>query len=164
MLRIKVNSNKVRRSSQARARRGGVVVEAAIVLPIVLMFLFGILEYGRFVMTMQIVTNAAREGAHYALAHTQPITIAGTTQGNATTDVTNAVNNAMGGQQLTGQTVSVYCSDSLGNNLGSWTSAQAGQSVCVRVTGNYSVIVGRLLFLPSTIPVVSQVVMRSESN
>jgi Flp pilus assembly protein TadG len=146
------------------SRRGAAVVEAALVLPVIIVFLFGILEYGRYVMTLQMVTNAAREGAHYALSHSQPVTIAGVTAGNATSDVTNVVNTAMAGRQLYGQATQVYTSDSLGNNLGAWTNAQDGQSVCVRITGSYPVILGRMISLPTSIPVVSQVVMRSESN
>ncbi len=79
-------------------RRGASTVEAAIVLPLVFLFLFGILEYGRYVMMLQIATNAAREGAHYAVTHTNPITISGVTYGNGTSDVVNTVNTAMGGQ------------------------------------------------------------------
>ena len=159
-------NNRWRRSrrSDAPKRRASVTVEAALVLPIVIMFLFGILEYGRYLMMLQVVTNAAREGAHYALAHTQPVTIGGVTYGNATTDVTKAVSNAMAGQQLTGQSVQVYASDSLGNNLGAWTSVQSGQCICVRITGNYPVILWKMLYMPSSIPVVAQSVMRSESN
>jgi Flp pilus assembly protein TadG len=145
-------------------RRGVAAVQAALVLPVVVLFLFGIFEYGRYLMFLQVFTNAAREGAHYALAHTDPITIAGTTSGNANSDVTNAVNKALAGQQLTNQNVQIYASDSLGNNLGTWTSGQAGQSVCVRITGNYPVIVPNLLHLASSIPVVAQAVMRSEGN
>jgi len=148
-----------------RLRRGAAAVEAALVLPVVVVLLFGILEYGRYLMTLQVLTNAAREGAHYALTHTQPVTIAGVTSGNATTDVTNVIDKALGGGiYLSGQTVQVYASDSLGNNIGSWTSTQIGDSVCVRITGNYRVILGGMLFLPNTIPVVAQAVMRSESN
>lgn len=148
-----------------RRRRGASAVEAALVLPVVVLLLFGILEYGRYMMTLQVLTNAAREGAHYALTHTQPVTIAGVTSGNATTDVTNIINKALGGGvYLSGQTVQIYASDSVGNNIGSWTATQVGESVCVRITGNYPVILGGMLFLPSTLPVVAQAVMRSESN
>ena len=145
-------------------RRAAASVEAALVLPIVILFLFGILEYGRYVMTLQVMTNASREGVRYALAHTQPTTVGNVTYGNATSDVTNVVNAALAGQHLTGESIQVYASDSLGNNLGAWTSTQSGQCVCVRITGNYSVILGSMLLLPSSIPVVAQAVMRSESN
>ena len=153
-----------RRTSPRSKRRAAAAIEAALVLPVVVLFLFGIFEYGRYLMFLQIFTNAAREGAHYALAHTDPITIAGTTSGNATSDVTNAVNKALAGQQLANQNVQVYASDSLGNNLGTWTSGQAGQSVCVRITGNYPVMLPKLLHLANSIPVVAQAVMRSEGN
>jgi Flp pilus assembly protein TadG len=151
------------RACQQR-RRGATAVEAALVLPIVIVFLFGILEYGRYVMTLQVLTNAAREGAHYALTHTQPVTISGVTYNNTTSDVTNIINKALGGQVLTGQVVQIYAADSVGNNVGSWTATQVGQSVCVRITGNYRVILGNMLHLPTNIPIVAQAVMRSESN
>lgn len=44
-------------------RRGVAAVEMAIVLPILLLALVGIIEFGRAVMVQQIITNAAREGA-----------------------------------------------------------------------------------------------------
>ena len=145
-------------------RRGAATVEAGLVLPLMLIFLFGILEYGRYVMTLQVMTNAARAGCRYAVTHTSAITIAGTTYGNATTDVTNVVNKALAGQSLTSQTTQVYASDSLGNNTGTWTNAAVGQDVCVRISGNYTVLIANLLRLPATIPVVAQSVMRSEAN
>jgi hypothetical protein len=126
--------------------------------------LIGILEYGRYVMTLQVLTNAAREGAHYALSHTEPVTIQGVTYGNATSDVIQVVNNSSGGQQLAGQTVQVYASDSNGTNLGVWTDAGVGNSICVRISGTYNFILPQLLSLPSSRTVVAQAIMRSEGN
>lgn len=48
-------------------RRGAVIVEMALVLPIFLMLVFGIIEFGRGFMVGQLVTNAAREGARRAI-------------------------------------------------------------------------------------------------
>ena len=45
-----------------QGRRGTVTVEMALVLPIFTMLVFGIIEFGRGFMIMQLVTNAAREG------------------------------------------------------------------------------------------------------
>ncbi len=157
-------SNKRIHKYRPDKRRGAATVEAAIVLPLVFLFIFGILEYGRYLMMLQITTNAAREGARYAVSHTNPIVISGLTYGNGTSDVVNTVNTAMGGQSLSGQSVQVYTSDSLGNNLGTWTDTQAGQAICVRITGDYQVMLAKMLYLPATIPVVAQSVMRSESN
>jgi Flp pilus assembly protein TadG len=88
-----------RRANAAR-RTGAHVVELAVVAPIFFLFLFGILEYGRFVMTLQIVTNAAREGARYAVVTTNDA------NANPTQDVQNWVNVYMAAQgvQLTSPT------------------------------------------------------------
>lgn len=151
-------------SSSRRARGGQALVEAAIVLPMVILFIFGLLEYGRFLMTLHLVNNAAREACRYAVAHTQPVVLGGTTYGNSTTDVTNTFSQYMAGQSLTSQSVTVYLSDTLGNSTGTWTNASAGQSICVRVTGNYSVLMASLLSLPATIPFDVKAVMRTEVN
>lgn len=134
------------------------------VLPLVIIFVLAIFEYGRYVMTLQVLTNAAREGVHYALAHTEPVTIQGVTYGNATSDVTNIVNQFSGGQKLTGQTIQVFASDTFGNSQGVWTDAAAGQAICVRIAGNYNFIIPQMFALPSSIPVTAQAVMRSEGN
>ena len=76
----------------------------------------------------------------------------GTTYGNATSDVTNIINKALVGQSLSGQNVQIYAADSLGNNTGSWTSTQVGQSVCVRITGNYRMLLASMFYLPATYP------------
>lgn len=48
-------------------RRGIATVEFAIVAPLLLMIVFGIIEFGRMVMVQQIMTNASREGARRAI-------------------------------------------------------------------------------------------------
>jgi hypothetical protein len=50
-----------------RTRPGAVLLEFAIVLPIFLLAIIGIIEFGRAVMVQQILTNAAREGARRAI-------------------------------------------------------------------------------------------------
>lgn len=151
------------RSIERRAR-GSVTVEMSLVLPLVLLFLLGIFEYGRFLMTVQLFNNGAREGVRYAISHLQPVTIGGTTYGNATSDVTSKVTAVTAGITLASQNIQVYASDSLGNNLGTWTGAQSGQSVTVQITGNYQVGVLAFLNLPSTIPVNVKATMDAESN
>jgi len=51
-----------------RNQRGATIVEAALVIPILFMFLIGILEFGRAFNEYQVLTNAAREAARYAVA------------------------------------------------------------------------------------------------
>jgi Flp pilus assembly protein TadG len=55
-------------------RRGSAILEFAVVAPILMTFVMGIIEMGRVVMLAQIATNAAREGTRYAV------------QGNANAD------------------------------------------------------------------------------
>jgi Flp pilus assembly protein TadG len=50
-----------------KPRTGAAMVEAAIVLPLFLLLILGILEFGRAVMIHQITTNACREAARYAV-------------------------------------------------------------------------------------------------
>ena len=47
-------------------RRAGAVVEMAVVSPLLLMIIFGVIEFGNSFMVRQIITNAAREGARTA--------------------------------------------------------------------------------------------------
>jgi Flp pilus assembly protein TadG len=153
-----------RRRNDKRRRTGAALVEAALVLPLVLLFILGVMEYGRYLMTMHIFQNAAREGAAYAAKHTSPIVIAGMVYGNSTEDVASVVSSRLAGQQLINQKVSVYRSDSVGNNLGTWTDARAGQFVSVEITGTYQFAAPTLLSLPSSMSTTFKAVKRSEGN
>ncbi len=48
--------------------RGAVLIEAALSLPILVLFLIGILTYGSWFMAAHVVQQAANEGARAALA------------------------------------------------------------------------------------------------
>ncbi len=50
-----------------RKRRGAAVVEFAVVAPVLILLVFGMIEFGRMVMVQQIITNASREGARVAV-------------------------------------------------------------------------------------------------
>ena len=49
-----------------RGDRGNAIIEAALVLPILLLVVFGITEFGRALMTTNVLHQAAREGARVA--------------------------------------------------------------------------------------------------
>jgi Flp pilus assembly protein TadG len=51
--------------------RGAVAVEMAIILPLLLLILIGIMEFGRAYNVQVSLTQAAREGARYAAVHYQ---------------------------------------------------------------------------------------------
>jgi Flp pilus assembly protein TadG len=46
-----------------RDQNGGAAVEFAIILPLLIALLFGIVEFGLLLYNKQIITNASREGA-----------------------------------------------------------------------------------------------------
>jgi Flp pilus assembly protein TadG len=52
--------------------RGTALLEVAFILPLVLLISVGIFEFGRAYEAMQVLTNAAREGARIAILTGQP--------------------------------------------------------------------------------------------
>lgn len=59
-------------------RKGAAVVEFAIIAPVLVMLILGMIEVGRFVNANQVVTNASREGARRASMADKNDTMAGT--------------------------------------------------------------------------------------
>ena len=53
--------------SRLRCHRGAAAVEFAVVSPVLILFLLGIIECGRMVMVQQALTTAVREGARSAV-------------------------------------------------------------------------------------------------
>jgi hypothetical protein len=49
-----------------RRRPAATVVEMAFVISLFMLFMFGIFEYSRYIMFLQISTNALRDAARYA--------------------------------------------------------------------------------------------------
>lgn len=67
--------------------RGAVVIETALVLPIIIMMVFGIISYGSWFMVAHGVQQAANDGARAA--------VAGLNDTDRRTIATDAVNNAI---------------------------------------------------------------------
>ncbi len=61
---------RVRRHEDTRRARAAAVVEFAVVLPLLLTILFGIIEYGWVFMVRQSLQTAAREGCRLAVLQT----------------------------------------------------------------------------------------------
>lgn len=55
-----------RQTAAARTRRGASVVEFAVLAPVMFLFIFGIIEFGRLMMVQEAMTNAAREACREA--------------------------------------------------------------------------------------------------
>ena len=80
----------VRRHPQNNERRSGaVIVETAVMLPILLSVTFGVVEFGRAFMVSNLITNAAREGARLGI-------IQGVTTAEVKTAVADQVNSTVG--------------------------------------------------------------------
>jgi Flp pilus assembly protein TadG len=60
--------------SRVRDRGGQALAEFVLVVPILLLLVFGIVEFGLAFRTHQIVTNTAREGARVAVLPASPET------------------------------------------------------------------------------------------
>lgn len=56
-------------SRMRRRSRGQALVEFALVAPMFFFLIFAIIDFGRYVYYVQILNNAAREGARYAIVH-----------------------------------------------------------------------------------------------
>src|SRR5215831_20227506 len=55
------------RVRHARSQRGAELIEFALVLPILLLLVLGIVDFGFLFQRLEVVTNAAREGARIAV-------------------------------------------------------------------------------------------------
>jgi Flp pilus assembly protein TadG len=97
------------------AKPGQSMVEFALTVPLLLLLLFGIVDFGRAVFYQNEVTNGAREGARIAVLASNPC--------NAELGSTG---NACGGQPaLSGQTVCQAVSSSA-QLISTWTCSDAG--------------------------------------
>ena len=67
--------------ARRQPRRGAAVVEMAVITPVLVLFIFGMIEFGRFIMVGQLAVNATREGDRYAVqADTTPAQVKETTK------------------------------------------------------------------------------------
>ncbi len=99
-------------------RRGAAAVEFAVVLPVFITLVFGMIEYGRMVMVQQVITNAAREGCRKAIM-----------DGTTGQEVLDLVNDYLDSAGITGATVTVTPSEP--------SEAGAGEPITVSVSVPY---------------------------
>ena len=128
--------------------RGAAAAEFALLLPVLLTLLFGIIEFGMIMYGREVVTNASREGARAGIVLVSPKP----TAGQITTAATN---------YLTGT----------GVNVADVTIAVAGEGgaspamLTVTATYNYPWLIPyipTLLGLPSPLPIPMTTTMRHE--
>lgn len=72
-----------------KARRGAVALEFSLVLPILIAVIFGVIDFGRTIMAMDLINNVARQGAR-----------TGALSGKTNAEITTAVDNALSAASL----------------------------------------------------------------
>jgi Flp pilus assembly protein TadG len=82
-----------RHPDRQEARQGLAATEMAILLPLVMILLFGIWDVGRIVEVQQMVSNAAREGARQAAIGSMLDPVTGAVVNISSTDVEQVVTN-----------------------------------------------------------------------
>lgn len=120
------------------------------------LLMFGIMEYGRFVMQGQLLINAAREGARYATVNTNTL---------STSDIQNYVTGYLVGQIPSNLVIKVYQADpNTGANVGAWNNASTGNPIAVEITGNYQPMLPIKSILPGPVALSAKCITYSEAN
>jgi Flp pilus assembly protein TadG len=128
------------------------------------MLLLGVLEYCRYLYALHVSSNAAREGARYAVANTATAT---------TQNVLDTVTSKLGGLDGTLANFNVSLSATVlqahdgmtaGTALSDWTLAGPNDGITISITGNFVPVAPQFLFLGNTLPVQASSTMYSEGN
>jgi Flp pilus assembly protein TadG len=143
---------KSRRPPGRNNRLAAAAVEFAFIAPLLVTLILAMIEFGRVMMVMEVLTNAAREGCRV-----------GVLPGSTTSDVTTHVNNYLTESSIQSSFASttVYVNGSVGNP----SSAAAGDQIKVTISlpfNNVSWLPVPLFMGGKTMS--SSVVMRKESN
>jgi Flp pilus assembly protein TadG len=143
------------RPIKRQSRGAATTVEMAAVLSVLVLFVFSVFEYGRYVMIENVLVNAAREGCRYALVHCQDVTVVSDTQA--------VVIQKMAGlnSQLTNFTVTAYPTNSPASAL---NTTNPDDPITVSATGTLKALFPALPFIPSSFSMTTATVMVCEGN
>lgn len=122
--------------------KGQSLVETALILPIVILILTGIIDFGLMFNNYLVITNASRDGARSAVV------------GKTDTDIKTEIRNMTSTLDQSKLTITIYPAESL---------RKKGDNITVTVTYDYHLltpIIGALI--PNPIHLSSQMVMRIE--
>jgi len=144
---------------RTQQRRGAYVVELAFVVMILMTIIFAIYEYSRLIFVQQMVYNAAREGARFAIVNTSDSTLVADTQAYVKTKMCGLDN-----MPNCNYSCQVYQADNNGNNLGDPATAAFGEYIAVQIDYDFQPVFPSLLFWNNSIHVSSKTMMYSEAN
>ena len=89
--------------------RGASAVEMALLMPILLLMVLGLVDFGRAVLAHMAIEEAAQEGAMFAAYH-------GTDAGDTSADIVNAVRMSTSSVTIAAGDVAVVCSAKAGGD------------------------------------------------
>jgi Flp pilus assembly protein TadG len=135
--RVRADCHRLSLRHAARHEAGQELVEFALILPLLLLLLLGIIEFGRAILAYNTIANAAREGARYGIVdpNTGPI-----------------------------QTAALVLTTGLAPPLvaGDITVTISSATVEVAVDYDFPPLLAGFLGLPATIPLHTQATMQRE--
>jgi Flp pilus assembly protein TadG len=102
-----------------RPRRAAAVVEFAVVAPLLFALVLGIIEFGRAMMVLELLNNAARAGCR-----------AGVLSGSSNTDVNSAITTALTGSGVNSPSTTIDVNGSQADV----STAQTGDTISVTVS------------------------------
>jgi len=163
--------------SNGQKRSGAAAVEFAFVFLPVFVIFFSFIEHGRYFMVLDLMQNAAREGARYAavISNSGEVDDANTVTDTAIKKqkIIDWVDYWMLNQDLnlTDYTVKLYASSLEGvagvtgeDSPDSWRNLSYGDMLTVKITGGHKVILPILTMLPATMNMDVRAVSVAEGN
>ncbi len=132
------------------ARRATSTVELAFVAVVAFLFLFGIIEYARYVHLLQVVHNASIQGARFAVVRTG--------DGTTTNQVIEEVRKRLAGRENVDPNTGVEIPGT------QWNDSGFGDAIAVRVQGEYRPILPSFLMTKQMINIDIKHMMSSEAN
>ena len=140
-----------RLTEKIKNQKGAALVEFAIVLPLLLVLVFGMIEFSILFYDKAVITNASREGARAGIVYDFPNRI-------SASDITSTVSTYCSGRLIT------FGSTNQETTTVSGTCVNAGDTITVTVTYPYDFLVLPNLIQTLTGPVnlSAATVMRCE--
>ena len=136
--------------NEKSAESGAALVEFAMVLPLLLLLLFGIVEFGLLFYNKQVLTNASREGARAGIAYATTAKIRDTVERYCRRNIQSS--------RLIRFDTEAAPNPTVIGAMGSY-----GQNLTVAVSYNYTFLLPDLLGFGPIMQLTAETVMKMES-
>ena len=141
----------MRRTKKISDQSGAALVEFAIVLPVLLVLIFGMIEFSVMLYDKAMITNASREGARTGIVYSYPTPI-------SAAEIAQTVDDYLQGHMIS------FGDSSTPNVAVSGECAGTGDPLTVTVTYNYDFLIlpNFIQTLSGTMTLDAQTTMRCE--